>query len=201
MAQTNPFSERVYETIHSWPEVKITPAVCIGSWAYADFAVELSSLARHMRTSNFNWQGTERTGSDIEYGSEVRMLNQSDRSPPCYVCSDATRVAKDDSISTDTHLLVILLLEDYDFFVPLPQLQRLGSHRTRQTLVAPPTLARIRALRLWGWPVICIRERDWLAAEIEDTVQYNRSSADSNTSVSRRQLFFSSLARLASRDQ
>lgn len=198
-AHTKPFSARVYETISSWPQVKITSAVFVGSWAYADLAVDLKSLALHMQAPNTSCkEGTAQTDIKLQVESNIRILNHSDKRPPCYVCSDSGGIARDDSISPETHVLVILLLEDYDFFLSLPHLQRLGTHRTKQTLIVPPTLARIRALRLWGWPVICIRERDWLAAEIEDSHKCSGHSSYSDASCSRHRLFFSTLAKLAS---
>lgn len=249
--------KRVEECLQEWDGVSVHRNVCIGSWAYADLAVDLQSLARHMQLQEEREkEGGQRTEATQQVPSseamraralegdgreEMRLQEPKEEteaateslgkeettrlrrrirrsqcssspmrettitttpppppSPSCYMFSLTGDPSLYTAITPSSHVLVFILLECFDFFSAPLSLQKLGTHRERQTLLSRATKARLSALRRWGWPVVCIREKDWREAEEKDRsgiLQGEPSGAPSQSH--RRQLFLRLVADLA----
>lgn len=230
----------------------VHPNVCVGSWAYADMAVDLRSLALHMQLSERTEEeernqpteieapvtsgdddenhcrlsqeiggetegaaasptaGKETTIGRCKYRQSGRRLSRKEGaeaktipiltapSPPAFIFSPTGSPSHHAAISPSSHLLVFILLECFDFFAVPPNLQKLGVHRTKPAILCPATRARHTALRRWGWPVVCIREKEWRDAEERDNKQiHDEGNPGTLPESHRRQLFLRLVADLA----
>ncbi|KAL8274552.1 hypothetical protein Esti_001518 [Eimeria stiedai] len=121
-------------------------------------------------------------------------------SPPCYSFGPSGAPRCFSAVSPSTHLLVFILLESFDFFATPSNLQKLGIHRKKEALLSPATRARLSAVRQWGWPVVCVREKEWREAEVLDR-RYTREGGPPFSDTHRKQLVLRLVASLATKGE
>ncbi|KAL8452841.1 hypothetical protein Emed_001139 [Eimeria media] len=120
--------------------------------------------------------------------------------PPCYTFDPSGVPKSVSALSPSSHLLVFILLECFDFIATPSNLQKLGIHRKKETLLCPATRARLSAVRQWKWPVICLREKNWREAEALD-LACSREGNGAVCVTHRKQLFLRLVADLAARGE